>query len=120
LNQDGSGPCLYGNCTDNEFGHLYYTELGNVYYGGLTYTGDFQNFIESWYWTGTEHTDTTGAWGFGANAGSLGGDGKIGAGTAIAVRDGNVTVVPEPISLTLFLVGGATIGVRRFIRKQVA
>lgn len=62
----------YG-CTGSEFGHLYYTELGNSA-GGLTNTGPFTNpgigetaWLGQW-WSSTEY-DPDHAWRFGFNAG---------------------------------------------------
>lgn len=113
--------CLGYNCTNSEFGHLYYTELGNSQYGPLNNPGDFQN-LGATYWSGTAFTvypnyaftftignGYQGAYGMGENFGFY----------AIAVRDGDVsaTVVPEPISSTLFIVGGATLGLRRLRKK---
>lgn len=41
------------NCTESEMGHIYYTELGNLAAGGLSYTGPFSNLQPSGYWSGT-------------------------------------------------------------------
>jgi hypothetical protein len=52
-NRDGSGPCYGYNCTESEFGHLYYTELKNVADGGgFTNSGPFIN-IQEQYWFST-------------------------------------------------------------------
>ena len=53
-NQDGSGPDGGFNVTGSEMGHLYYTELGNAAGGPLNNTGDFQNLLSTFYWSGTE------------------------------------------------------------------
>ena len=119
LNQDGSGPCSGANCTGSEMGHLYYTELGNSA-GAVTNTGDFQNLGERRFWLGTEHTSGSSAWEFSFLDGQQYVEDQWMSGPRwVFVRDGNVAppVVPEPISSTLFLIGGATLGFRRFRKK---
>ncbi|MBT3878429.1 MAG: hypothetical protein HOI47_25250 [Candidatus Scalindua sp.] len=49
---DGTTTAGY-NITTSEMGHLFYTELGNSQAEGMTNTGDFQNTLLSFYWTGT-------------------------------------------------------------------
>jgi len=119
-NQDGSGLCQGYYCTDSEMGHLYYVDIGSE--GAVPYpvygTSDFQNLPDvegwpddpgniwfgdatmrfNWYWGGQYSSTHDQSWG------------------AIAVRNG-LAVVPEPISSTLFIVGGATLGLRRFWNK---
>lgn len=105
-------------------GHLYYTELGNKAFPqsgyGLAEKGDFQN-LQPFYWSGTQDAANTNlAWLFRTNFGDQGYGNKTNIFFALAVRPGDVsvTVGPEPISSTLFLVGGATLGFRRF-RKTI-
>jgi hypothetical protein len=124
------------NVTTSEMGHLFYTELGNagafdtsgnlsacgVGTTCLTNTGDFQNLyvsaVFSSYWSGTEYSaNTSQAWGIGLPGLPQSNVAKIFSnGMALAVMDG-MAVVPEPISSTLFIVGGATLGFRRFRKK---
>jgi hypothetical protein len=120
LNSDGSGPCVYWNCTDSELGHIFYTELGNTeqlgYNTGSVNVGSFINLPVSHIWTTT--TDEYGrilvfdfyggqqTWHTDPNAGHW----------AMAVRD--ITVVPEPISFTLFITGGVLLAGKGYLRRK--
>ena len=125
------------NITNSEMGHLYYTELGNKGWHDtsgadsgcsssapwcLTNTGDFQHLQALAYWSGTEYSDDTDyAWFHGLGGGGQNIVTKNNTGIyAFAVIDGDVmpAVAPEPISSMLFLAGGATLGFRRFFKKQ--
>ena len=110
--------CSGLNCTNSEMGYLYYTGLGNSA-GSLTNTGDFLNLARSYYWSGTTSAPNENyAWIHTFNGGGQnGGFGKTNKYFAIAVRSGDVSVVPEPVSSTLFIIGGATLGFRRFRKK---
>jgi len=119
------------NVTTSDMGNLFYTELENKGLfatdgtnpqpgWGLTNTGDFQNLQSSTYWSSTEYAANTGhAWYFNTTGGSQYSH-NMGNYSAIAVMDGPVvvSVVPEPISSTLFIVGGAILGFRRFRKKR--
>jgi hypothetical protein len=138
------GPYVFGNdgtttaghnITSSEMGHLFYTELGNKGYvatngtypqpgWGLTNNGDFQTLQAGGYWSGTQYAinpgeETNYAWYFNTNAGDQGySDKSHTLNYAIAVRPGDVTVVPEPISSILFLTGVATLIVRKYMRRK--
>ncbi len=121
------------NITSSEMGHLFYTELGNNAYNdtngnyqpdyGLTDTGDFQNLYPEYYWSDTYYTaENNSAWAFHFGYGITNKRIRGNSHYALAVHDGLVVmpeppVAPEPISSTLFIVGGVTLGLSRFRKK---
>ena len=123
--------CEGYNCTGSEMWHLYYTELGNkgLYdnNNGCLYSspwclinkGDFQNLQPDIYWSGVEYASDpgNGAWSFTFAYGNHNTVFKTVGYYAIAVRPGDVAVVPEPISSILFLTGGATLIGRQYLRR---
>lgn len=102
------------NCTNSEMGHIYYTELSNPAEGPRVNDGDFYN-IQTAYYTSTGAGPNV-IYGFYTDIGWQGQLGKTGDdGYAWAVR-----VVPEPISSTLFLIGGATLGFRQWRKRKTS
>jgi hypothetical protein len=116
------------NFTSSEMGHLFYTELGNIgRYStngtlqagyGLVKTGDFDNLVNSWYWSGTESaTDPTYAWLFSMNYGDQGGGSKSYYGFyGLAVRSGQVSAVPVPGAF--WLLSSGLVGLAGLARKR--
>lgn len=67
--------------------------------------------------SGTENiADTDTAWHFSYFNGGQNYSKKYLGAWAWAVRD--VSVVPEPVSSTLFIIGGVTLGFRRFWKRE--
>lgn len=110
------------DCSGSEMGYLYYTELGNTAGGPLTNTGGFDNFLKFFegfegnqYWTGMEFTSNPSAvWHFNFYDGNQNGNLKGTYNYAWAMR----TVVPEPLSSSLFMLGAGALGVRTYMRKK--
>ena len=114
---DGATTAGY-NITSSEFGHLYYTELGNKGYfdtsgtfqsdWGLKNVGDFEHLNAYWYWSGTDSADRPGtAWNFDTNSGYQNENAKATYTLlGMAVRSGQVEVTPVPEPSSLLLVGG--------------
>lgn len=107
---DGSTDYGYNHsAASNEWGHLFYGELGNLaYYDtsgnpqtpyGLLNTAPFSNLSPVVYWTGTD-ADTGTAWYFSSTDGLQSQFDKTTQYAVVAVAD-----VPEPASLSLLLVG---------------
>lgn len=102
------------NCTGSEMGHLWYVELGNTAGGPMTHTGDFQNLQSYYYWSGTEYTPVPDhAWTFRTYDGYQYGNLKSNVFYALAVRPGDVPVIPEPQTYALMLAGLTALWVAR-------
>lgn len=115
-----TGTCTGYNCTDNEMGHLWYVELGNVA-GAITNFGGFQNLQSYYYWSGTQFApDPIYAWYFNPGDGQQQIRGLEYRFHAMAVRSGDVatTTVPEPSTVVLLLAGFAALARARSQRPR--
>jgi hypothetical protein len=106
-------------CTNSEIGHLFYTELGNDTLPGLENTNPFINVQNDWYWTKERAMDNDRVIDFCFDEGMQDYQNMNWARDyALAVRTIAPSVVPEPISSTLFLIGAGVLAGRRYIRKR--
>jgi hypothetical protein len=100
LNEDGTGPCSNYNCIGSEFGHLYYTVLGNAPGGSITNKGPFDNLKAGVYWSALQWASYQGnAWAFNYSTGRQGfADKNLYANFyPMAVHDGNVGGSVQPV-----------------------
>ncbi len=115
------------NMVNSEMGHLYYESLGNLgavatdgtnpqpnY--GLINTGDFNNLMHDFYWSGTNCSPfPDGGWYFNFRYGAQGILTRNNDFCALAVRSAQVSVVPIPSAI--WLLGSGLIGLVGFRRK---
>jgi len=118
------------NITSSEMGHLFHTELGNKGYlsttgvyqpdYGLKNKGSFTNMQPYVYWSGTQYAANTNLeWYFDSGYGIQATNSKSSNFYALAVRPGlAVAVVPEPVSMVLFGVGGVVLVARRMVLRR--
>ena len=125
LNQDSSGPCFGGDCTDSDMGHLFYTELSGTSGNSILDSGDsdlslFSNIqvATSTYWTGTDNTNTSRAWNFSFADGAQSHNFKVNTGFVWAMRVGDVAAVPIPAAVWLF--GSGLLGLVGMARRKKA
>lgn len=108
--------CSGYTCTQSEMGHLFYADAITSDTPGM-----FADVRPYMYWSGTDDSsDTTRAYRFNFSSGTQGTSSKKLGRYAWAVRDGDSAppVVPEPVSSILFLMGGITLGIRRFLVQK--
>ncbi|MGV1099915.1 Lcl domain-containing protein [Thiovibrio sp. JS02] len=124
-----AGPTYDGyiyNCTDIELGHMFYVELGNqapltklgVFQPGhgLNNVGPFDQLLAESYWSSTEWAGSPAdtAYRMDFAEGGLDETWKLFSFPhAWAVRDGDVSPVPEPATILLFGSGLAVLARRR-------
>jgi len=118
---DANGQNFGFNCTGSEMGNLFYNVLGGVAVSSITTTHNanydlFSNVVSSVYWSSTEYApNTNSAWHFNMISGDQNYNFMTGANYAWAVHDGDVSEVPIPASIWLFISG--LIGIARLLRK---
>lgn len=117
-----SSTCLGFNCRSSEMGALWYTTLGHA--AGVTPASQapFQQVRAAPYWTGTPLAGATGmAWYFNAQGGSQNVFPMSAQAHAVAVRMGDVALVPEPPAAAQWLAGLAgLVGVGRRLGRRSA
>lgn len=102
----------------SEMAHMFYSTLGNKGYpdsgAGLGNTGRFVNMQGAYtdsYWSGTQTTQQAlNAWRFQLSSGYQSYQPETYLAYAVAVRDGDVTAIPEPQALLMMLAGLGVIG----------
>lgn len=106
--------------TQSELAHLYNVTLGNlgaytaagVARAPVVQDGPFRNIQPNYYWSSEGVTDASGAWVVSFQGGDQYFVAKGNAFPVWAVRDGDVTVVPEPAAWGLMLTGLALVAAR--------
>lgn len=119
------------NMINSEMGYLYYVSLGNLgQYAtdgtirkpdehGLQNTSPFNNLRASWYRSGTEYSPNPhSTWKFDFSDGDQYDGGKDVNYYALAVRPGEVSVVPIPEPTTILLLGSGLLGLVGFRRNK--
>jgi len=103
---DRRGSYNFGyDCTGSEMGNLFYNILGNTA-DSLTNTGPFININSSYYWTATTFAPNSGReWAFNMGTGYQTNIDKAVIISAWAVQGGDVSIVPIPASIWLFVSG---------------
>jgi len=126
---DGFGDRRYGyNCTGGELSHLFVADLGyNADASGRDTSDDtpeqidnlalFSNVQSYTYWSGLELAGTFNVRVFNTDNGFQGIFYRGNEGYALAVRDGNVSPIPEPETYALMLAGLAVVGAAARRRK---
>lgn len=108
--------CSYsgGNCGNNdnpnssEMAHLNFITLGNT--SSLSNSGNFENFVNYDYWSGTNGGNPNSAWVMLFRIGHQRYQYKTYQLYALAVHDGDVAPVPEPETYAMLLAGLGLIG----------
>jgi len=119
--QDSLGSRQFG-CTGSELGHLHYNEFdatanSSALDGNPAELAKFSDIIGGPYWTG-QQASVSGAWMFNFSSGGQFVSPTLSSLLVIAVRSGDVAVVPVPVAFWLFSSG--LVGLIGFARKKVA
>ena len=121
-----NNPSISGgrNCSGSEMGHLFYDEFMATGATPVTTTGNpteldkFTNIVLGAYWSGTE-SDSLNAYSltFGSGNQAIFGKGvQLGV---WAVRDGNISAVPIPAAVWLFISGFTAIFISFCRRREI-
>lgn len=104
-------------CRDNELGYMYFYNLGEGSSTTIAASG-VQGLRSGSYWTGTKRVETS-MWYFNLANGTQNFQAGGVSLNAWAVRDGDVSPVPEPIAAATMLVGlGLSAGALRLRRSR--
>lgn len=127
LNADGSGPCGgFAICAESEMGHLYYNELGGTWGASILNSGDpdlllFNNiqsgFSNNKYWSSTLTAQIGHAWYFQMYGGVQAHIDENNEYFVWAIRDGDVSPIPEPGTILLF--GSGFLGIVAYKKRHV-
>ena len=116
----------YNITTHSEMSNMFYNVLGNTAIFdtagtfqsifGLTNIGPFSNLQSNFYWSATEYAPDAddAAWGFRMSSGVQARNPKELGYSTWAVQSGDVSAVPTPSALLLFLTGILGLGITRF------
>lgn len=119
-NFDGSGPYSGANLTETIFGHLWYTEFGNVAYQiGPKNTGVFNNLDDfNNYWLGGRYAGIGNPYCFMYYYGLQGTSNSYNSFQILPVRSGDVGASSVPIPGAIWLFGAGLIGLLGIKRRQ--
>jgi PEP-CTERM motif len=107
------------NQSGSEMGSLYYTDLGLTAGSGVTGLNatqfPFTTLHADWYWSGTELTNFHNVldWELDFSSGNQDGGFETNPSYALAVRSGQLVVVPEPSTYFLMAIGLGLVGYAR-------